>query len=62
MTINGGNDNGIGASFDRGIDIFILAHHYAQIDYAKIMGSKNAVQNFIAYGMAVSTNDANNEC
>ena len=62
VAINGRDDNRIGAGFDRGIDLFILAYHYAQIDYAKIMGSKNAVQNFIAYGMAVSTNDANNEC
>ena len=62
VAVNRRHDDGIRTSFDGGINIFILADHHAQIDYAKIMGSKNAVQDFIAYCMAVSTNDANNEC
>lgn len=62
VTVNRGHDDGICAGFDGGINIFILAYHHAEIDYAKIMGSKNAVQYFIAYCMAVSTNDANNKC
>ena len=62
VAVNRRHDDGIRTSFDGGINIFILADHHAQIDYAKIMGSKNAVQDFVAYCMAVSTNDANNKC
>lgn len=44
------------------LSIVILAHHHPEVDYVKIMSSKNAIQNFITYCMAVSTDDANNKC
>ena len=62
VAVNRRDNDGVRAGFDSGIDIFILTDHHPQIDYAKIMGSKNAVQDFVAYCMAVSTNDANNKC
>ncbi|MPN18112.1 hypothetical protein SDC9_165470 [bioreactor metagenome] len=62
MTVDRGHHDGIGACFNRSINIFILAHHHPEVDYVKIMSGKNAIQNFITYCMAVSTDDANNKC
>ena len=62
MPIDRGDDNRVSTSFNGSINIFVLADHYAQINDSEAMVAKNAVQNFIAYCMAVRANNANHKC
>ena len=61
LPVQGGDHNGVGFGFNGGGDILLLGDHHAQVDDVKPGFCKSLVQNAVAHGVHVSTDDAHDQ-